>query len=160
MPICQPKSVAAEVDVGVAVKTAMPPPLAALQVTWLPSGATVMAFTVTSTVSLAVPQLGLLWLVTVIFKVAVPTLDRVTVGSSAVASEKLTTRSEGLLESTVRIEDSLVFCRPAIRLVTTGRARSMMVSRGRRRDHSPLGRSKGRRHSHWKSVRRLGGRTL
>src|SRR5207249_1645818 len=57
--------------------------------------------TVISTVSLAVPQLGLLWLVTVILKVAVPTLDRVTVGSSAVASEKLTTRSEGLLESTV-----------------------------------------------------------
>src|SRR5207247_3522838 len=101
MPICQPKSLAAEVDVGVAVKTAMPPPLAALQVTWLPSGATLMSFTVTAMVSLAVPQLGLLWLVTVIFKVAVPTFDSVSVGSSAVASEKLTIRSEGLLESTV-----------------------------------------------------------
>src|SRR5881397_3903204 len=55
-----------------------------------------------STVSLAEPQGGLLWLVTVIFNVAVPTLDRVTVGSSAVASEKVTTRSEGLLESTVQ----------------------------------------------------------
>src|SRR5437773_10827601 len=102
MPICQPKSLAADVVVGVAVKTAMPPPLAALQVTWLPSGATLMSFTVTAIVSLAVPQLGLLWLVTVIFKVAVPTLESVTVGSSAVASEKLTPKSEGLWESTVQ----------------------------------------------------------
>src|SRR2546426_615968 len=102
MPICQPKSLAADVDVGVAVKSARPLPLAALQVTWLPSGATLMSFTVTAIVSLAVPQLGLLWLVTVILKVAVPTLDSVTVGSSAVASEKLTTRSEGLFESTVQ----------------------------------------------------------
>src|SRR5947199_1846215 len=101
MPICHPKSLAADVVVGVAVKTAMPPPWAALQVTGLPSGATLMSFTVTAIVSLAVPQLGLLWLVTVIFKVAVPTLDSVPGGSSAVASEKLTTRSEGLLESTV-----------------------------------------------------------
>src|SRR2546428_3228551 len=102
MPICQPKSLAADVDVGVAVKTAMPPPLAALQVTWLPSGATLRSFTVTTTVSLAEPQLGLLWLVTVNFRVAVPALDRVTVGSSAVALEMVTTRSEGLWESTVQ----------------------------------------------------------
>src|SRR5437773_346700 len=79
----------------------MPPPLAALQVTGLPSGATLMSFTVTATVSVAVTQLGLLWLVTVILKVAVPTFDRVTVGSSAVALEKVTPRSAGLLESTV-----------------------------------------------------------
>ena len=57
--------------------------------------------TVTVIRALALPQLGLLWLVTVILKVAVPTFDRVTVGSSAVALEKVTPRSAGLLESTV-----------------------------------------------------------
>ena len=38
----------------------------------LPNGATLMSFTVTATVLLAVPQLGLLWLVTVNLRVAVP----------------------------------------------------------------------------------------
>src|SRR5947207_4836053 len=100
IPICQPKSLVAEVAVGVAVKTAVPAPLAVLQGTRLPSGATLMSFTVTATVLVAEPQLGLLWLVTVNLRVAVPGLDRVTVGSSTPSLEKDTTRSEGLLEST------------------------------------------------------------
>src|SRR5205809_1095703 len=50
--------------------------------------------------ALAVPQLGLLWLVTDILKVRVPTLVSVTVVSYAVALEKVTPRSEGLLEIT------------------------------------------------------------
>ena len=62
-----------------------------------------MSLTVTATVLLAVPQLGLLWLVTVNLRVAVPGLDRVTVGSSTPSLEKDTTRSEGLLESTVHL---------------------------------------------------------
>src|SRR5438477_7335611 len=101
IPTCQLKFLVADVAVGVAVNVAMPAPLAVLHVTRLPSGATLMSLTVTATVLLAVPQLGLLWLVTVNLRVAVPGLDRVTVGSSTPSLEKDTTRSEGLLESTV-----------------------------------------------------------
>src|SRR5439155_19556272 len=100
--IIQPKPDASARTVGITDNTAMPPLWTALQVTARPAAATRTAFTVTATVSLAVPQLGLLWLVTVIFKVAVPTLDKVTVGSSAVASEKVTPRSDGLLDATVQ----------------------------------------------------------